>query len=292
MRLQLSTGAEVEAVTRIAEGGAARPRCLLLHGNPGSLRDWTRLIPLLTPAADVAALDLPGFGNSPRTSRSPSSVSLDALAGHALAMADALGWHERLFLIGHSHGGGVAQVIAARYPRRVAGIMLVATLGAPAHASYRLLSLPGASTASRLAGWLLHFRGLRPLNRLVLRAIMTDIFAPEPVPALKLEQQLDALAAHPEVLLSMVQVALGQPCAQLLAAASEIRCPTVILHGAADALVPLACAQSIHDCILRAGGRSHFQTIPGAGHMLLDYQASLLADIIIAHLVAVAREGA
>jgi pimeloyl-ACP methyl ester carboxylesterase len=38
--------------------------------------------------------------------------------------------------VGHSHGGGVAQAAAARYPERVAGLVLIGTLGAPVHGSF------------------------------------------------------------------------------------------------------------------------------------------------------------
>ncbi len=65
-----------------------------------------------------------------------------SIADHAVAAADALSWNEPFFIVRHSHGGGVAQAAAVKYPGRVAGIVLIATLGAPAHLSYRLLSAP------------------------------------------------------------------------------------------------------------------------------------------------------
>jgi hypothetical protein len=37
---------------------------------------------------------------------------------------------------------------------------------------------------------------------------------------------------------------------------------------------------------VQAGGRSQFQLVPGAGHMLLDYQASELAESIFRSLAA------
>jgi pimeloyl-ACP methyl ester carboxylesterase len=281
MRLKLETGDEVEAFVRASANEPHRPKCLLLHGNPGSIADWDELAPRLIGAADLAAIDLPGFGNSRRIDPSPASVRLERLAEAVILAANALGWREPIFLIGHSHGGGVAQVAAARHPARVAGLVLIATLGAPAHASYRLLSLPGAAALAKVAARMFRVAALRPLNRAILRAVMSDIFRPEPVNAEKLERELSRLAAHPDILSTMVHVTLGRPSAQLLRSAHEIRCPTLFLHGREDALVPASSARAIHERIASAHGRSQFHLLSGAGHMLIDYQARELASLII-----------
>jgi len=290
-RLKLATGNEVEALLRLETNGSVRPKCLLLHGNPGCHLDFEQLLPRLARAADIAAIDLPGFGKSPRSGASAESMSLERLAQQAISAADALGWHEPIFLVGHSHGGGVAQAVAARYPERVAGLALIGTLGAPAHASYRLLSLPGAAAFARAVGFLFGRPRLRALNHIILRTVMSDIFSPERVPAETLERELDLFASRPEILLSMVQVSLGKPCAKLLHSASELRCPTLFLHGSEDALVPASCARAIHERILAAGGRSQFQLLPGAGHMLIRYQASELAQRILHGLLEGPRNG-
>jgi pimeloyl-ACP methyl ester carboxylesterase len=286
VRLKLETGNEVEAHVRIERNGIKRPKCLLLHGNPGSILDWEQMVAQLSAAADVAAIDLPGFGRSLRSDPSPESLSLDRLAEYAISAANALDWREPIFLVGHSHGGGVAQAVAARYPDRVAGLVLLGTLGAPAHATYRLLALPGAAAFARLVGRMLRSPGLGWLKRAILRSVMSDIFSPEPVPAEKLERELASFASRPEILVSMVHVALGRPSAQLLLSAPQIRCPTLFLHGSEDALVPARFAKCIHDRIVRAGGRSHFELVPAAGHMLIDFQASAVVDIIQSRLLS------
>jgi pyruvate dehydrogenase E2 component (dihydrolipoamide acetyltransferase) len=273
VRLSLSTGAEVHALV-LGSDAAHRPKCLLLHGNPRSLSDWEPVMAELSPVADVAAIDLPGFGQSPRSSRDPDCMTLARLAEHAVAVADALGWHEPFFIVGHSHGGGVAQAAAVRYPQRVAGVVLVATLGGAVHSSYRLLAVPGAAGVVGVAGRLFGWSALRPLNRWLMRQILKAIFAPEKVPKSKADHELTLFAARPEVLLSMVHVAQGRPCEHLLAAAPGIRCPVLFLHGDADALVPARCARVLHDRIRDAGGRTEFQLLPAAGHMLLYFQAA------------------
>lgn len=273
VRLSLKTGAEVHALVQ-SSGGARRPKCLLLHGNPRSLSDWGRVMTELSPVADVAAIDLPGFGQSARASLDPGCMTLARLAEHAVAVADALKWHEPFFIVGHSHGGAVAQVAAVRHPQRIAGVVLLATLGGAVHLSYRLLALPGAATAAGLAGRLFGSSALVPLSRWLVRSVLKNIFAPERVAASTVDRELGLLANRPEVLLSMVHVAHGRPCSQLLAAARDIRCPVLFLHGEADALVPARCARVLHDRIRAAGGRTEFQLLPASGHMLLHFQAA------------------
>jgi pimeloyl-ACP methyl ester carboxylesterase len=284
-RLKLETENEVEAFVRIEAGGINRPKCLLLHGNPGSLLDWEHLVPRLSRFADIAAIDMPGFGKTGRTDPSSRSLSLDRLADSAISAADALGWREPIFLFGHSHGGGVAQTAAARHPDRVAGLVLIGTLGAPVHGSYRLLALPGEAALASVAGRMFRSKRLRSLNRAILGSVMSDIFSPEPVPATKLDLELALFASRPEILISMVHVALNRPCEQLFDSAPKIRCPTLFLHGREDALVPASCARSIHDRIVNAGGSSQFHLVPNAGHMLIHYQAADLVEPILRSLL-------
>ena len=286
VRLRLTTGTEIEAFVRMGQGKGTRPKCLLLHGNPGSLQDFAAMIPRLGRAADIAAIDLPGFGKSARTSPKPEALNLARLAEHAIAAANALDWREPIFLVGHSHGAGVAQVAAARFPERIAGLVLVGTLGAFAHANYRLLALPGANSVARALGRSLRTVRLGRVNRAILRRVMAGIFAPEPVPEEKLAHELELLASRPEILSSMVHVTLGRPCAELLRAAPEIRCPTLFVHGSNDAVVPVKFARAIHDRIAESGGATAFHVLQGAGHMLVHHQASELVDLVIEHLRA------
>jgi pimeloyl-ACP methyl ester carboxylesterase len=274
-QVRLRTGEEVPLLVR--NHGSTR-RTLLLHGNPGSILDWEHLIPHLADATDVAALDLPGFGRSPPAAN--DALTLTRAADRIIAVADALSWEGPLFLVGHSHGGGVAQIAAARHPDRVAGLVLLGTLGFPAHASYRLLSLPGAEWVTRAGGRLFRSRAFRPASRWLLRRVMRDIFWPEPVTAARVERELEQFSTNPEILTSMVRVTLDDPCAQLLDAAVRIRCPILFLHGQHDALVPIECARSIHRRVERGGGQSHFEVLPHAGHMLVEFQAQAVGERI------------
>lgn len=241
-------------------------------------------MPALAQVADVAAIDMPGFGGSSRPSPRSERLSLDHLAEHALAAANALSWTEPVVLIGHSHGGGVAQVAAARHPDRVAGVVALATLGSPAHKSYRLLSLPGVRVVTHAAGWVLQAKPLRGVTRLIMRAVMKDIFSPEPVAAERVTRELEALAANPSILTSMVDVTLGRPSEQLRTSVANIQCRVLFMHGERDSLVPVQYARTLHDLIRSAGGRSEMLVLPAAGHMLIEFQASEVLKQIVRFL--------
>lgn len=231
MRLSLSTGIDVAAQVCVA-GVGTRPKCLLLHGNPGALGDFRQLVPLLSSTVDLVAIDLPGFGQSARPDANPEALGLERLADHATAVADALAWE----------------------------------------------------TVVRGAGAVLRARRLPALSRWVLGRVMRDMFLPEPVPSDRLASELSLFAERPEILVAMVHVALGKPCEKLRETAPHIRCPTLFLHGALDALVPVDRARSIHDLIVNAGGRSRFEILPGAGHMLAEHRPNEVVAQILEHV--------
>ncbi len=257
-------GRQEVALELFASSGAEK--FLLLHGNPGSRATFQRLAPLLAELGEVAAIDLPGFGESvdpPGGAR----VSVESHAEVAKAVADALGWSAPV-LVGHSHGGGVALVAAALAPERWAGVVLVASLGHPAHLAYRLLNVPLAREVMTVAGRALRLPGARLLFALNLRTV----FAPEPVDAERIRHELAFFAARPATLRHMVDLARGAPSQLLHRLAPEVRSPALVIHGVDDALVPLRCARAIHDRL----PRSRFLAVQRAGHMLPEQQPELL----------------
>jgi pimeloyl-ACP methyl ester carboxylesterase len=227
----------------------------------------------------VVVLDLPGFGRSPRPEPSHKCLNLEELACDVLAAGSGVGTGP-LFLAGHSHGGGVAQFTAGKYPEKVRGIVPIATLGTPAHPTYRLLSLPGMNRLMKILGRCIQWPNTDTLARAIVRAVSRDIFAPEKMTAGQLEKELSTIKRRPEILRTMVDVTLSAPSTQLAQIAPNIRCPVVFVHGEDDDLVPIRHAYNMHRIILEAGGQSEFVGVSNAGHMLLHYQADLVVETI------------
>ena len=276
-RLELKVGTGRVALAAFhSKGSAAGRRLLLLHGNPGSLDDFAELVPKLDFAAELLAIDLPGFGRS-QAPLDSSALALPELARAAFAAADAHGW-STFEVIGHSHGGGVAQAMAWAANPRVERITLLGTLGTPAHTSYQQLTLPGADTAMQLVGKCLSLPGSKTWFRPLQRSIAKKAFHPERVPPEHLEQGVNAMLASPTILRSMVRVARGLPCEALANNVASIACAVTFVHGELDELVPSRHARNLHDLRIAAGKQSEFVLVPNAGHMLPLTHPQLVAE--------------
>ncbi|MBW3630054.1 MAG: alpha/beta hydrolase [Gemmatimonadetes bacterium] len=118
---------------------------LLLHGGMGLDHSYFR--PWLDPLGDefeLLYLDQRGNGRSARPAEW-SSVDHRTWVDDVEAVRAQLG-HERIFLLGHSYGGFLAQEYALRYPERLAGLVLVATAAAFEHAEVMLANAAARAT--------------------------------------------------------------------------------------------------------------------------------------------------
>ncbi len=123
----------------LGEGGQRTP-VVLLHGLNDSYLTWKRVAPALAVDRRVLMPDLPGYGLSERPDAGYE------LRWHAHIIAkwlEALGL-EKVDIVGHSFGGGVAQVMLLECPTRIRRVVLVASGGLGRHvtAALRLASVP------------------------------------------------------------------------------------------------------------------------------------------------------
>ena len=102
--------------------GNGRPM-LLIHGLVGSSGNWWRNIDALASHASVYAIDQLNAGQSERIAG--LDPSLEAAADRVAATMTALGLADA-DIAGHSHGGAVAMMLAARHPERVRSLILFA----------------------------------------------------------------------------------------------------------------------------------------------------------------------
>lgn len=121
---EADTGATTVEGTRIAYrrwGDPAAPGVVLVHGGAAHARWWDHLAPFLTPHYHVVAPDLSGHGDSGRREGYHPELWADELA----AVADHAGIQGRPVLVGHSMGGFVSIVAAARFGADLAGAVIV-----------------------------------------------------------------------------------------------------------------------------------------------------------------------
>jgi len=148
------------------------PALLLLHGLACDSTTWLPVIPELAKHFTVIAPDMLGHGESDKPDADYS------LGGYANGMRDLMTilGIDKVTVVGHSFGGGVAMQFAYQFPERTERVILVSTggLGKDVTPLIRLLTVPGSGLALRAAT----FRPWRPLvsgamsalSRLPLRA--------------------------------------------------------------------------------------------------------------------------
>ncbi len=145
------------------------PVIVLLHGMAGSTRYWKRFLPHIAPGHRIIALDLLGFGHSPK----PKEIIYD-YSTHIQsirATLKQLGIKEPFTLAGHSMGGLIALKLAASYPKTVSKLIVIA-MPVYLNAASAHQAVTGSNTLKELAyyGWTSHLlcslwcKLLRPLS--------------------------------------------------------------------------------------------------------------------------------
>ncbi len=122
----------------VADRYGSGPAVVLLHGQPGSARVWSGVVPLLCDRFALLVPDRPGYG---RTGGAAGGFTDNA--GALIALLDSAGV-ERAILVGHSWGGGVALAAAEEFPGRVAALVLAASVGPGENVTWidRVLAAP------------------------------------------------------------------------------------------------------------------------------------------------------
>jgi pimeloyl-ACP methyl ester carboxylesterase len=249
------------------------PAVLLLHGIANSSDTWAKVAPLLSERFTVIAPDLLGHGES-ATPR--GDYSLGAHASGARDVVTALG-HERVTVVGHSLGGGIAMQFAYQFPERTERLALVSSggLGREVHLLLRAASLPGADyvlpalTSQRLVGvgrdlgGLLARIGLRPAPDL---AVLARGFA-----------ALDNSGSRRAFLHTLRSVV--EPGGQRVSATDRLALaaglPSLIVWGEDDSIIPVAHGAAAHEAM----PGSRFVRFEGAGHMPQEDQPHHFAAV-------------
>lgn len=221
------------------------PPVLLIHGLAGSWQNWLENVCPLSRSHRVIAMDLPGFGYSPMPRE---KVSMTAYAHCLDALCEQLEV-ERAAVVGNSMGGFVGAEMAIAHPERVSHLVLVAAavLWNEQRRARPMATLANvAQAASALAATRWRKSATRPLLRAISLAQVvrhpTRIPAPLAIEQLRHVGSTEGFAAALEALYSY----------KLRDHLSEIDCPTLVVWGTHDQLVPVR------------HGRTMAELIPGA----------------------------
>lgn len=222
--------------------GAGAP-VVLLHPFPFDRRFWAALARRLAATRRVIVPDLRGFGQSPLD----GSFSIADLADDVAALLDRLGL-QRAHVGGLSMGGYVALAFAARHPQRLSGLLLADTKASPDTEAARaardeaIALVEGSGVPAYVEKQIPRLVAPRAVARLTDELRRLGRQAPAAVVA-----GLRALRDRPDRLPDL----------------QAIRCPTLVVVGAEDALTPPSDAAAMAS---RIPG-SRLVEIPGVGHL-------------------------
>ena len=211
------------------------PALVFVHGLSGCWQNWLENIPHFARRHRVIAVDLPGFGESDLPLE---DITIPGYGRFVDAFLAEIGV-ERASIVGNSMGGFIAAEVAVSHPRRVDKLALVSAAGA---LTVRPAELTVAKWLSRMfqlasAGVIARRQSIvrrRRMRRLILAGIVRhpELLQPELVYEI-------ASGAGKLGFMDAFKAILDYDFSERL---PEIECPTLIVWGRNDRIVPVGGA--------------------------------------------------
>jgi pimeloyl-ACP methyl ester carboxylesterase len=206
--------------------------------------------------------------------------TLHDMAADALGLLDALAV-DRAHVVGISMGGMIAQIMAAEHPDRVSSLTLIMTSsgnpklppGKPEAVGATLAPRPDASDREAVIAHTMNTYRIigSPGFRMTDDALRAWV-----------ERSADRAYYPVGVGRHVLAVLAGGDRLNLLA---KIRCPTHVIHGVDDPLIPCEAGKELAELINGAT----LQLVPGMGHDLAEGLMPIWVDAIGDHCVSCAK---
>lgn len=268
---------DVEGPGLLPEGSSMRekPTLLLLHGGPGA--DHSLYKPAFSALSDVAQvvyLDHRGNGRSDRGAEASWTLAQWADDVHAFCLTLSI---EKPIVYGASFGGMVAMAYAVRHSKHPSKLVLVSTSaqaashaeakvamfarlgGAEAGALARRRFVDGDTSPEVLASWL----------RLALPLYTRSPVDPHAVKRMQMNPRATAWFNRPG--------GEGRTF-DLLHQLKGIECPTLVLGGTLDPMLPIECQRDIAAAI--PGHLLRYREFEGCGHALVPDAADEVMSVL------------
>jgi pimeloyl-ACP methyl ester carboxylesterase len=242
----------------------ARPTVLFVHGAGMDHSIWPlQARHFAYRGWNALALDLPGHGQSAGDLR----TSIPALADWLWDLIKALDVTS-VHLVGHSMGALISLELAARHRRKIAGLAL---LGAAPRMPVHPALLEAAGRTGPLAAELICDWGFGPAGRIGGHKAPGSWMLGH---ALRLLGSSTGTRLHADL-------AACNAYQDGLDAAAKVRCPTLVLAGAADRMTPARQAAKLAETIKGA----QLVTLPDCGHMMMVEKPDATLDALAEFLV-------
>lgn len=238
------------------------PPIVFVHGLSGSWPNWLEQLPVFGDEHRVIALDLPGFGHSPMPTE---RITISLYARILDELMDRLGVSAAT-VVGNSMGGFASTELAIAFPQRVERLVLVSAAGISTYRHRRverlepylrrvapMLAAYTAWTATR-SDWIARRAGLRNLSLGVVTR------HPSRLPAPLAAEQIRG-AGKPGFMQAL-RANIDYPIRERL---PEIACPTLIVWGDEDRVIPVSDASVFEELI----PDSHKVIFEDTGHMAM-----------------------
>ncbi|MBI5264087.1 MAG: alpha/beta hydrolase [Bradyrhizobium sp.] len=212
----------------------AGPPIVMLHGASSNLEVMRRpLGDLLAATRRVILIDRPGHGWSTRARRQDSTPAIQARMIDE--MLGKLGIDRALFVV-HSWSGALGTRMALDYPRRVAGLVMLAPVTHPWRGG---VGRYNSMIARPVIGPLLAYTITLPLGYFLTGPGARGVFLPQTMPDGFVRDSATPLLLRPREFIANAYdlVTLKEAVAEQAPRYREIAAPTVIIAGEADKTV-------------------------------------------------------
>jgi len=237
-------GRSVNYVDIGGERAADGPPVLFVHGLGGAWQNWLENMPRTAQERRVLALDLPGFGRSemPR-----DGISVSGYGRCVHSFCEQLGLDE-VVLVGNSMGGFVCAEAAIQFPGLVERLVLVSAAGVSITNLMRRPALTWGRTVA-MFGTYGAAHSYHAISRPVIRHLSLGFVMRHPT-RLRMDLCWEQVhAAGTPGFSDALEALLAYDFRHRL---SEISCPTLIVWGKNDMLVPVKDADEFESVIPNA----------------------------------------
>ncbi|MDV2475784.1 alpha/beta fold hydrolase [Rhodococcus zopfii] len=248
---------------RLAGSG---PALLLIHGIGDNSSTWQDVIPHLAQNYTVIAPDLLGHG---RSDKPRADYSVAAYANGMRDLLSVLGI-DKVTVIGHSLGGGVAMQFAYQFPHMVDRLILVSAGGVTkdVHPALRVISMPVFSETLKL----LRLPGAMPAIR-IMSTVLSRLHGTALQPGALLHDTTDLVRVLSELpdptaseaflrTLRAVVDRRGQVVTMLDRCYLTQNLPVQLIWGDHDTVIPVGHGYLAHSAM----PGSRLEVFRGAGH--------------------------
>jgi pimeloyl-ACP methyl ester carboxylesterase len=239
-------GQAINTIELGTEKAQSTQTLIFFHGLSGCWANWLEQLPVFAEDHRVIAVDLPGFGASPMPTGEIS------MAGYARLLDGLLGSLsvDAATVVGNSMGGFIAAELAISVPQRVERLVLISAAGISTHGNRDATrALPTLRRMERIlemtGGWAAS-KSDAVARRMRLRDAALNVVVRHPgrLPAALAAEQIRG-AGKPGFLQALEAV-LDYPVRERL---GEIACPTLVVWGDRDRLIPVADADVFAELI-------------------------------------------